>query len=185
MSDFGFLLIGCLLAVGIAYYLIEVLPKQVKQKRIERVILQLKQAGVKFYMKTANSVTGVTRADTHRLGERTHHFLVENGKLQGWDKVVIYASPTFTFAVDEQSRRPIHTGIYDDLVMIVDGIIHQVTGYKLSEFDDKEKTRILEAIIKTDSRLYVPYSGKEEEGKRDFERYGKTTLEDARRSIAL
>jgi len=156
-----------------------------RREIVNTIILQLKQSGLKFYMKTVNGVTGVTRSDTHKEGEREHHFLVQEGKLEGWDKVVIYASPTFTFAVDEQSRRPIHTGVMSDLQQIAADIVRQRTGSILAEFTEKEQRRILDAIVLTDNRLYVPYSGKDEDGRRDFERYGKTTLEEARRSFSL
>ncbi len=167
---------------------IVVMPTQRARRRrkiVDDVILQLKGAKVKFYKKNVNGVIGVTRADSHRQGERTHHFLVENGKLEGWDKVVIYAIPTYTFAVDEQTRRPIHTGVVNDLWKIADDLVYEVTRQNLFQFTSKERQRIVDAIVITDNRLYVPYSGKDEDGKRDFEKYGKTTLGEARRSLAL
>jgi hypothetical protein len=174
--------ISIVVPVFVVYILIKNKPKR-RERLIEGLVLQVKSSGVRFYGNIVNDIFGVCRADSHWQAEKTHSFLVEKGKLNGWDRVVIQAFPTFTFAGSVQTKRPIHTGLVTDLEDIVNGILVKMTGYGRHNLSEKEFQRVMRAMLIRDSRIYVPFSDNGSNGQADLDKYGKTSLEDARRTI--
>ncbi|MES3004803.1 MAG: hypothetical protein V4690_01670 [Patescibacteria group bacterium] len=182
---FTSLLLGVIAAVGLCALFIW-WSDNLDAKKLALAISKLKAAKLLFYYKTNNDVTAVCRGDSARQAEATHAKLLESGKINVWDKVVLNPIPTLTFAGSKEAYRPVHTGTKEDLDRILEDLIFEITGYKKS--DTLVYPDLLKTIFVPDGRLYVPYSDggkKDGMGKADFDLYGVTTLEDARRAIAI
>lgn len=165
--------------------LIEFLDQTERKKRIDKIAGLLKDSGVRFYYNVSNDIVAVCTESSFQAGLAEHTKQVKDGKQKLWDKVVCTAKPTFTFAGSEQTLRPIHTGLRDDLDEIMGKIVIKIVGgaerYTLDR-DDFEK--VLKSILIKDSRLFVPYSGSVPSAEEQFNIYGSTTLKEAQLHIS-
>jgi hypothetical protein len=121
-------------------------------------INNLKNSPTRFRGNWVNDVFAIcTEADF-----QTHlSFYVKNiGKLaMAYDKVVLYVLPTFTFAGQEDSQRPIHTGSRSDAENIFRIILKSQYGFTDDElFQVKFFEELISHLVKRDKRLYVPFA---------------------------
>lgn len=133
----------------------------------------------RFVMNIDHDIIAVCTSAAFTKGLHEHTQRVKNGEAKEWEKVVVYAKPTFTFAESEQTRRPIHTGVREQLELIVRPMFLTLTGFDPDEVSKKDFEKALSIIFERDSRLFVPFAGSPSEGEKQFALYGKTTIEQA------
>lgn len=190
MSDPYRILVAVLLGFVVVGYasakIIPIIGRAERKKHIEKITGLLKASGVRFYYNVSNDIIAVCTESSFQAGVAQHAQQVKEGKQNLWDKVVCTAKPTFTFAGSEQTLRPIHTGLRDDLEKMMDQIVVKIVGagerYTLDQHDFE---KVLKAILIKDSRLFVPYSGVVPSAVEQFKIYGSTTLEEARQYIKV
>lgn len=133
----------------------------------------------RFVMNIDHDIIAVCTSAAFTKGLHEHNQKVKTGEAKEWEKVVVCAIPTFTFAGSEQTRRPIHTGVREQLELIVRPMILTLTGFDPNEVSNKDFEKALSIIFERDSRLFVPFAGSPAEGEKQFTLYGKTTIEQA------
>lgn len=154
--------------------------KRARRKNLgEQMIKMAKNHRRRFVLNIDHDITAVCTSSAFTKGLYVHHQMVKNGKIKEWEKVVVYAGPTFTFAGSEQTRRPIHTGARADLESIVGPIVMALTGVDPDMVSSRDYEKALQIIFERDSRLFVPYAGSPSDGEKQFALYGKTTIEQA------
>lgn len=151
-----------------------------RKKLLSEAIQKLKDSGIVFYWNQEHSVTAVCTWLSFHSALVEHEEKIRNGEAQEWDKVVLYAKPTYTFASNPQTRRPIHTGILEDFEKIVEEIVESVTSLKHENFSYCQYKKLAQTITKKDTRLFVPYCGKVAGREWQFLTYGRVTLDHAR-----
>lgn len=145
----------------------------------EQMIKKAKNYRRRFVLNIDHDITAICTLAVFTKGLYAHNQKVESGEMKEWEKVVVYAKPSFTFAGSEQTRRPVHTGTRTDLELIAGSIIMVLTGVDPDTVSRKDYEKALQIIFERDSRLFVPYAGSPSDGEKQFAFYGKTTIEQA------
>jgi len=154
--------------------------KRARRKNLgEQMIKMAENYRRQFVSNSDHDIINICTSATFTKGLYAHNQKVKSGEIKEWEKVVVYARPSFTFAGSEQTRRPIHTGVRADLELIAKPIIMALTSVDPDKVSSRDYKKALQIIFERDSRLFVPYAGSPSDGERQFAYYGKTDIEQA------
>ena len=161
---------------------ISIIDRADRRRGVKRMIRDLKMVGIRFYYNTdANrDVMAITTAEAFQAGLDLHKERVADGEAKVWDKVVVHALPTFTFASSEETLRPVHTGVQQYLERMIDAIVLDITKHDRVGLSKREYEDVLKTILIRDRRLFVPYSNAGiMDVSKQFLLYGMPTLMEA------
>lgn len=158
------------------YWAERALERSNRKKLGQQMIAKAKWYGARLVRNIDHDICAVTSTVGFDDGLSIHNEKVENGQIKPWEPVVVYASPTFTFAGSKQTFRPIHTSVKRDLDSWVALVLKDVTGVHRNQVSREDFDAAVEEIMPRDTRLFVPYSGSANE--KQFVFYGKQTLDD-------
>lgn len=156
---------------------------RIKRRKIRHMTEALKAVGVRFRVNTDSNVTAICTGEDFQDTLFVYMTNVDKEIIKRWEKVVLKVVPTFTFAGDDGSLRPVHTGSRQDLVEIGKMLVEKVTSMSTEGLDPKELGELVSIIAVKDSRLFVPYAGKVSDPEADYKLYGQFTLDDAKEHL--
>lgn len=103
---------------------------------------------------------------------------VEKGKRKATDKVVINASPTFTFWYKAEAQTMMHVGVDSEGEEFINSLIKRITGVTKYEVNAMTWHSILDSLVATDSRLFVPFAGGMPDLEWQVKFYGRKSLDE-------
>jgi hypothetical protein len=122
-----------------------------------RLIRGAKLYGSPFRYNKRNGVTCICTEDALNRSLDEYFVRAERGEVDGTAPVVVKVLPSYIFADNEESRRPVHTGTWSDLLEILRKILEKDIGIKRSEVDEGHFRAACYELMERDSRIYVPY----------------------------
>lgn len=158
--------------------------KAVFRRRGSKMVKLAKSSSLRFRFNLQGDIVAVCTEKAFEEALVEHANKVEQGEVKQWSRVICFAKPTFTFAGNEEIRRPIHTGDRNDLDTIVMNIVERVTGIKKKDVDPRDYDSAFRSIFIRDRRLFVPYNNiNVKTMEEQFAFYGKTTIDQARQHL--
>lgn len=146
------------------------------EERMKAAEEALRNSGISLVTRENQKVHAICTEQSLLTGLADYLDLLQAGKVKQWEKVVLKPKATFTFSAVEGDHRFIHTGTKQEAEDVLRRVICSVTGLDLSELENRDSyNRLMRIIMKSDSRLYVPYSSGSD-GEADYRFYGQTTL---------
>ncbi len=175
-----------LIVLGFLGFLFLIFIKSViwiREWKVRIMSEKLRSSGVKFRLNTDSNVIGICTEDDFQRALSDYMAKVATASIIPWEKVVLKVVPTFTFAGDEQTRRPIHVGVRHDLFAIGEMLVELVTNMGTSGLDPTDLENLIKIVTISDSRLFVPYAGKTKDPLADYSLYKWPNLQDAQKHL--
>ena len=159
---FNLLAIGLLLALAVKG--VKRIRKNIRFKNrrmmIERMKRDLSATNVRLRIhRSSNKITGVWKETDVLEAESEYLREIADDDSKKCGRILLKVDPTFTFAGRFDIKRPIHTGVINDLKRFDEEFVKIVTGQDLKGFTPRERDEILGVIYTKESRVFIPSIG--------------------------